>query len=86
MGTSGQARNTISLDQLMARHLGVQHAFVLLYSAPMEAPVHATANGAMIPPEDSPSRLFSRLFINDSSVNGQNNRPASVRDAASWTW
>ena len=67
MGTSGQARNTISLDQLMARHLGDATRFrsLVLSTNGSTSPCY-TANGAMIPPEDSPSRLFSRLFINDS--------------------
>lgn len=67
MGSSGRAKNTISVDQLMARHLGDSTRFrsLVLSTSGSTSPCY-TENGAMIPPEDRPSRLFSRLFIDDS--------------------
>lgn len=61
-------RNSISLDQLMAKHLGGHTRFpslVLNIGESSSSPSY-TENGAMIPPESSPSRLFNRLFVNDA--------------------
>ncbi len=67
MGSSGRAKNTISVDQMMARHLGDATRFrsLVLSTSGSTSPCY-TENGSMIPPEDRPSRLFSRLFIDDS--------------------
>jgi hypothetical protein len=67
VGSTGRARNTISLDQLMAKHLGDTTRFpsLVLASSGSNSPSY-TDSGAMVPAEDSPSRLFSRLFIDDS--------------------
>lgn len=67
MGTSGRAKNTISIDQLMAKHLGDATRFpsLVLNTGGNSSPCY-TDNGSMVPPEDRPSRLFSRLFVNDS--------------------
>ena len=67
VGSSGRAKNTISVDQYMAKHLGGQTRFpsLVLSSSGSNSPSY-TENGAMIPAQDSPSRLFQRLFINDS--------------------
>ncbi len=67
VGSSGRARNTISIDQLMAKHLGDQTRYpsLVLSSNGSGSPSY-TESGAMIPAEDSPSRLFARLFIDDS--------------------
>ncbi len=67
VGNSGGAKNTISLDQLMAKHLGRETRFpsLVLSSSGSNSPAY-TENGSMIPAESSPSRLFSRLFIDDS--------------------
>jgi len=68
MSNSAQSRNTISLDQLLAKHLGHQTRFpsLVLGLSGSNSPSY-TENGAMIPAEDSPSRLFQRLFVNDSA-------------------
>ncbi len=68
VGSSGRAKNTISIDQLMAKHLGNHTRFpsLVLSSSGSNSPSY-TENGAMIPAEDSPSRLFTRLFIDDSA-------------------
>ncbi|HBV65745.1 MAG TPA: hypothetical protein DEF45_22305 [Rhodopirellula sp.] len=67
MGSSGRAKNTISVDQMMARHLGDATRFrsLVLSTSGSTSPCY-TQNGSMIPPEDRPSRLFNRLFIDDS--------------------
>jgi hypothetical protein len=67
VGSTGRAKNTISVDQLMAKHLGANTRFpsLVLASNGNNSPSY-TDSGAMIPAEDSPSRLFARLFVNDS--------------------
>lgn len=70
MSNSAQARNTVSLDQLLAKHLGHHTRFpsLVLGLSGSNSPSY-TENGSMIPAEDSPSQLFERLFINDSPKN-----------------
>lgn len=68
MTASAQSRNTVSLDQLLAKHLGGKtrfHSLVLGLSG-SNSPSY-TENGSMIPAEDSPARLFTRLFVADSA-------------------
>jgi Protein of unknown function (DUF1552) len=67
MGTSGRAKNTISVDQLMAKHLGDATRFpsLVLSTGGSTSPCY-TENGSMIPPVDTPAGLFARLFIDDS--------------------
>ena len=69
VGSSGKAKNTISVDQLMAKHLGDQTRFssLVLSSEGSNSPSY-TETGAMIPAENSPARLFSRLFVNDTKA------------------
>ena len=63
------SRNTISLDQLMAKHLGHETRFpsLVLNTGNEKSPSY-TENGAMIPAESDARRLFAKLFINDSSA------------------
>ena len=67
MGSGGQAKNSISLDQYMAKQLGHHTRFpsLVLSSRGSNSPSY-TANGSMIPAESRPSRLFAKLFIDDS--------------------
>ncbi len=67
MASGGQAKNTISLDQYLAKHLGHATRFgsLVLGSSGSNSPSY-TENGSMIPAEDSPSRLFTKLFIDDT--------------------
>ena len=67
MSASAQTRNTISLDQLLAKHLGGRTRFpsLVLGLAGSNSPSY-TDNGSMIPAEESPARLFTRLFVADS--------------------
>jgi len=67
VGSSGKAKNTVSIDQLMAKHLGGQTRFasLVLSNSGSFSPAY-TDSGAMIPAESSPARLFSQLFIDES--------------------
>ncbi|MDB4786407.1 DUF1552 domain-containing protein [Planctomycetaceae bacterium] len=56
-------RNTISLDQLMAQHLGGATRLPYLSLANDGGSLAWTSNGINIPAESSPSRLFKTLFI-----------------------
>jgi hypothetical protein len=68
MSASAQTRNTISIDQMLAKHLGNETRFpsLVLGLAGSNSPSY-TDNGSMIPAEDSPARLFTRLFVADSA-------------------
>ena len=61
------SRNTVSLDQYMAKHLGHETRFpsLVLNTNSQSSPSY-TENGSMIPAENSAMRLFTRLFVNDS--------------------
>jgi len=67
MSASAQSKNTISLDQLLAKHLGDKTRFpsLVLGLSGSNSPSY-TENGAMIPAIDSPAEVFTRLFIDDS--------------------
>lgn len=71
------SRNTISLDQLMAKHLGHETRFpsLVLNTSNQTSPSY-TENGSMIPAENSAMRLFTRLFVNDSA--GEQERQAEL--------
>ncbi|TWT39839.1 hypothetical protein KOR42_51180 [Thalassoglobus neptunius] len=73
MGGNGQGKNTISLDQYMSKFLGHQTRFpsLVLASNGTNSPSY-TENGSMIPAEDSPSRLFEQLFVDDSPAEREN--------------
>lgn len=61
------SRNTISLDQLMAKHLGHETRFPsLVLNTGSETSPSYTENGAMIPAESDPIKLFAQLFVDDS--------------------
>lgn len=61
------SRNTISLDQLMAKHLGHETRFpsMVLATSGSTSPSY-TENGAMIPAESNAMRLYTRLFVDES--------------------
>ncbi len=59
-------RNTISLDQLMAKHLGHETRFPsLTLNTGGESSPSYTENGSMVPAESNPMRLFAQLFVDD---------------------
>ncbi|HET6252170.1 MAG TPA: DUF1552 domain-containing protein [Tepidisphaeraceae bacterium] len=59
----GGFRNTISLDQVAADHVGDQTRFRSLSLSEEGFGLSWTRSGALIPTESSPSHLFARLFI-----------------------
>lgn len=65
--SNGVFRNTISLDQYMAKHLGhhTRYPSMVLNMDSNNSPSY-TENGSMIPAEYSASKLFDMLFITDS--------------------
>ncbi|MBT7866799.1 MAG: DUF1552 domain-containing protein, partial [Opitutales bacterium] len=60
-------KNTISIDQHMAKHLGHHTRFpsLVLNLSSSNSPSY-TETGSMIPAESSPAKLFSKLFVADS--------------------
>ena len=71
------ARNTISVDQLMAKHLGHETRFPsLVLNTGRETSPSYTENGAMIPAENDPRKLFASLFVDDTP--DANNRKADL--------
>jgi len=67
IGNSGGAKNTISVDQMLAKHLGDATRFpsLVLSTSGSQSPSY-TDTGAMISAESSPADLFAKLFVNDS--------------------
>lgn len=61
--------NTVSIDQLMAKHLGHHTRFpsLVLNTSQSRSPSY-TENGAMIPAIDDARKLFAQLFIEDTPV------------------
>lgn len=67
MGSGGRARNSISIDQELAKHLGDKTRFpsLVLSTGGSNSPSY-TENGSMIPAESSPAQLFDQLFVDES--------------------
>lgn len=83
IGSSGRAKNTISIDQLMAKHLGdaTRYASLVLSTGGSTSPCY-TETGAMIAPQDSPSRLFKQLFV-DEAASERDRQAGRVRQGRS---
>lgn len=59
-------RNTVSLDQLMAKHLGHETRYPsLTLNTGSESSPSYTENGAMVPAENDPVKAFAQLFVDD---------------------
>jgi hypothetical protein len=56
-------RNSISVDQLAAEHIGGQTRFPSLALSGEGAGISCTRTGAPVPAATSPSRVFARLFL-----------------------
>jgi len=69
IGREAQSKTMISVDQLMAKHLGHHTRFpsLVLSSSNSSSPSY-TENGTMIPAQDSPAELFSQLFVENSKA------------------
>ena len=67
IGNSGSAKNSISVDQLLAKHLGDATRYPSLVLSPSGtlSPSY-TETGSMVPALSSPGELFTKLFVNDS--------------------
>lgn len=64
-------RNSVSLDQLAAEQLGADTRYSSLVLNTMSGSLSWTRGGVQIPGEGSPSRLFSKLFLNGSAKDVQ---------------
>ena len=69
MGSSGRAKNSISIDQYLAKFLGGETRFpsLVLSSSGNDSPSY-TENGAMIPAVSSPATVFDQLFANGTQA------------------
>jgi len=69
--SNGGFRNTISLDQFLAEHIGVQTRFSSLTLgvnvSKSQRSLSWTGSGVMIPCEDSAASIYKRLFIQGSA-------------------
>ena len=59
-------KNTVSLDQLMARHVGAATRFPSLTLGTNGQSLSWTANGVQISSQTHPAKLFRQLFVNGS--------------------
>ncbi len=66
-GGASKSRNSISIDQLMAKHLGEATRFssLILSANGSDSPCY-TESGAMIPANPSPRAVFEQLFVDDT--------------------
>lgn len=61
-------RNAVSLDQFAAEHIGTQTRFPsLVLSGEGSGGLSWTRTGALIPADNSPSKVFARLFLEGDS-------------------
>ena len=80
MGASGGTGNTVSLDQLLAKHLGDDTRFPsLTLSASGNTSPCYTESGAMIPPIDRPAALFDMLFTTGTPAERRGQAAAVAR-------
>lgn len=81
-------KNTISVDQLIAAKIGAATRYPYLSSGTSGSGLSWTANGVAIPAENSPLKMFKKLFVNGSESEIKNQmkeliRGKSVLDAIS---
>ncbi|MEL7337944.1 MAG: DUF1552 domain-containing protein, partial [Planctomycetota bacterium] len=69
VGSSGRSKNTISVDQLLAKHLGstTRFASMTLSISGGNSPCY-TEMGAMVPAIDSPGAVFDQLFVDGTAM------------------
>lgn len=74
-------KNTISLDQLIARQVGVQTRFPYLSLGTTSSSLSWTSNGVPIPAEQSPSKLFAAMFVEgtEAQIQAEVNRVRASR-------
>jgi hypothetical protein len=56
-------KNTVSLDQLAAEHVGNATRYPFLALATHHASMSVTRNGVQVPPDKDPAAIFRKLFI-----------------------
>ena len=61
-------KNTISLDQLMAKHIGAATRFPSLTIGARGSSLSWTANGVQIPVQMHPTKIFRQLFVNGTEA------------------
>lgn len=61
-------RNTVSIDQWIAARIGLQTRFPSLQLSTDGSSQSYSSSGVMIPGEQSPSKLFAKLFLNGSKA------------------
>ena len=61
-------KNTISLDQLMAKHIGAATRFPSMTIGARGASLSWTANGVQIPVQMHPTKIFRQLFVNGTEA------------------
>ena len=77
------SRNTISLDQLMAKHLGHETRFPsMTLNTGSESSPSYTENGAMVPAMNDPVKVFAQLFVDDDEKE-QNRQAELIRSGRS---
>jgi hypothetical protein len=76
-------RNSVSLDQLMAKYLGHQTRHPSLVLSPSgNTGTSYTENGSLIPPETSAQALYAKLFV-DESPEAQKKMGLRIREGRS---
>lgn len=80
-GTSA-FKNSISVDQLVARELGQQTRFAYLALSDQGNSCSISASGVRIPAQTSPSRVFSQLFL-ESRPSDKARRIAELKEGQS---
>ncbi|MCM8538447.1 MAG: DUF1552 domain-containing protein [Lentisphaeraceae bacterium] len=81
-------KNTISIDQLIARKIGAETRFPYLATGTSSSSLAWTANGVPIPSDRSPLKMYQKLFVNGSSYSIKSQmkeliRGKSILDAVS---
>ena len=64
-------RNTVSIDQLIASRIGLETRFPSLQMSTDGSSQSYSSSGVMIPGEQSPSKLFAKLFLDGSKADQQ---------------
>ncbi len=75
-------RNTVSIDQLIASRIGLETRFPSLQLSTDGSSQSYTSSGIMIPGEQSPSRMFAKLFL-DGSADEQELQIQKLREGRS---
>ncbi len=75
-------RNTVSIDQWIAGRIGLETRFPSLQLSTDGSSQSISTSGIMIPGEQSPSKMFARLFL-DGSADEQESQMQKLREGRS---